>query len=147
MAHYFMECCFDYEKTRIIKSAILWCVKENIIFKSKKKMIEKNWLVFIVLIESSQGSIGIVLRQKEKHFALNIAMNVTFAVIFKKCFRNCKNHIFSLQEKIWIINQLPGEFFLNSQNIILILDQKQLKQSKVISCVIKQGSMSNAFLS
>ena len=110
-------------------------------------MIEKNQLAFVVLIESNQESIGIGLRKKERYFAQNIAIIVTFAMIFYKFFRSSKIHIFSLQGKIWIISQLPGEYFLNSQNILWILDQKQPKQLKVINYVLKHGLMGHAFLS
>ena len=151
--YYVMECCFEHQKTRIIEECdLMGCegkhhFQEYFIEKKYDRKKTFSQLVFIILTEDNQESIGVALKQKERHSALNTAIVVKLVLIFLKIFRNCKNHIFSLQEKIWIINQLPGEFFLNSQNIILILDQKQLKQSKVISCVIKQGSMSNAFLS
>ena len=148
MANYhFMDCCFDYKKSRIIEECNLISCKgkhyfqeyfhEDHIKKSTccygldRKQLEEYWQCAQIEKETSCP----------EH-----CDNCSICFDFFKIFQELQEAYFFYPRKDMNYQQIPWRIFLNNLNILLILEVKLPKQLRVINCVFKDGSMGYTFL-
>ena len=83
--YYFMECCFEHEKTRIIEECnVMGCERKHHFqeYFIEKKDDRKKLTRFCCLDRKQLGRIGVALRWKQRHFAQNVVIIATYVMIF-----------------------------------------------------------------